>query len=316
MPVREHAAILTKNNSKMGDDAYLHFGTKDTLSGFGTYDRRLGYSSADRSLNLDVVRGDAATNEYETGLKITLGPANDFFSQTGARKSWGVRIEGTRTAVMGGDANDMVLRLAHSNYAVNTPAGSYARGLDISLNNRTAGEITGMEGGFISVRQRSTGAVGTLEGLQIDAKVDSGKAAIASELTGLRVEFDICANAPAASYGVVVRNRTDGVYTTPTAGYKLINDATSSCKGWDYGLDLMSAAGVKTVDLGDVRFSQQDAGNLPCVLFTGAATSDAAIVADVGADSLWADGCLYISVVDGAGKLFQKQNDVWIDLQA
>jgi hypothetical protein len=52
------------------------------------------------------------------------------------------------------------------------------------------------------------------------------------------------------------------------------------------------------------------------VLFTGTATDDAGIVADVGADTLWADGCLYISVVDGAGKLFQKQNDVWVDLQA
>ncbi|MGB2987137.1 MAG: hypothetical protein WBE26_14795 [Phycisphaerae bacterium] len=40
------------------------------------------------------------------------------------------------------------------------------------------------------------------------------------------------------------------------------------------------------------------------------------MVSDVGADSTVADGSLYISVVDGAGKLFQKQNDTWVDLQA
>lgn len=59
-----------------------------------------------------------------------------------------------------------------------------------------------------------------------------------------------------------------------------------------------------------------DANGLPCAMFCGSAANDADIVTAVGADTLWADGSLYISCVDGAGKTFQKQNDVWVDLQA
>jgi len=56
-----------------------------------------------------------------------------------------------------------------------------------------------------------------------------------------------------------------------------------------------------------------DANGLPCILTAGAATDDAGIVAAIGADTLWADGSIYVSVVDAAGKLFLKTNDVWID---
>lgn len=56
-----------------------------------------------------------------------------------------------------------------------------------------------------------------------------------------------------------------------------------------------------------------DANDLPCILTAGAATTDAAIVTAIGADTLWADGSIYVSVVDGSGVLFLKTNDVWID---
>lgn len=59
-----------------------------------------------------------------------------------------------------------------------------------------------------------------------------------------------------------------------------------------------------------------NAGGLPVGLYFGVATDDAGIVAQVGADNTIADGSLYISILDNAGKLFQKQNDVWVDLQA
>ena len=55
----------------------------------------------------------------------------------------------------------------------------------------------------------------------------------------------------------------------------------------------------------------QDANGLPCAIFCGAATDDATIVTAVGADTLWADGSLYISCVDGAGSLWQKQAGTW-----
>lgn len=67
---------------------------------------------------------------------------------------------------------------------------------------------------------------------------------------------------------------------------------------------------------GDYSVVGSDANGLPCAIFSGSATTDAGIVTAVGADTLWADGSIYISCVDGAGKVFQKQNDVWVDLQA
>lgn len=314
MAIRERAAILASKDCKLIDDKYFHFGTKDGKNNLGTYDRRLGYDSTNSRLELTIVREGATSPDYARGLYIN-GGSDSFFAHTGAHKSRLVYLSGTRAAaVAGGDSNDMMLEIGYDNTAVNTPAGHYARGISVGLNNKTAGEISNLEGAFISVRQRSTGAVAVLEGMQIDCKVDASKAAITSELTGARVEFDVCANAPDASYGFVARNRTDGVYTTPMAAFKAINDATSGCKGWQYGLDLGSGSGVKTVELGDIRTSQQDANGLPCVIFTGTATSDGDIVTDVGADTLWADGSIYISVVDGAGTLWQKRNDTWTSI--
>ena len=52
----------------------------------------------------------------------------------------------------------------------------------------------------------------------------------------------------------------------------------------------------------------------PVVILVGTATSDGEIVTEVGADSQFADGSLYLSVVDAAGKLFQKRNDVWTSI--
>jgi len=80
---------------------------------------------------------------------------------------------------------------------------------------------------------------------------------------------------------------------------------------WTYGF----ANAVGSV-VHDMKLQAEDAGSLPCVIHSGSATDDSGMVSDVGADNTIADGSLYISVVDGAGKLFQKQNDTWVDLQA
>lgn len=62
---------------------------------------------------------------------------------------------------------------------------------------------------------------------------------------------------------------------------------------------------------GDYMIIGRDANGLPAILTAGTGTDDATIVTDLGADTLWADGSLYVSVVDGAGTLWQKRNDVW-----
>jgi hypothetical protein len=48
------------------------------------------------------------------------------------------------------------------------------------------------------------------------------------------------------------------------------------------------------------------------VMAYGQATTDAGIVADIGADSLYSDGSIYFSTVATGGILFQKVNDVWV----
>jgi len=293
----------------LGDDTPITFGSGDIAT--------LTYDSTEKCIMFTPTRPSATDPAYAYGQQWEN---TDLFTGTGAVKAFGLYLTGGRdSAILNGDAHDMQLKVDYVNEAVNV-GGCYARGLSCQMNNKTTGVIGSLQGGFIGVRQRSTAACPQLLGLQIDVKVDAGKLAPSTELTGLRVEMDLGDSvACAASYGVVVRNRTDGANGPPTAAFKAYNDGTTSCKGFLYGLDLMSSLAIasgKTVVDGDIRFSQKDANELPCVLFTGTATSDGTIVTDVGADTLWADGCLYISVVDSAGKLFQKQADTWIDLQA
>jgi hypothetical protein len=307
MPVREHAAFLTKNNSKMGDDAYLHFGTKDALSNFVTFDRRLGYNSSGQYLILESYRESATSPAYAYGFVLD---GTNLFTGTGAVKQFGLYITGGRdSAVMGGDAHDMQLKIDYTNSATNTPAGSYARGQSVQMNNK--GAISSLQGGFIGVRQRSTGACPTLLGLQIDTKIDAGKAAPTTALEGLRVEMDLGdSNAPASSYGVVVRNRTDGANTQPTAAYKAYNDGTTSCKGFTYGVDLYGSA-ARTA-LADIRLASADSDGVGGLILSGAGTDDGTIQADLVARGITAaHGSLYLSVVKGAGSAWSNKNGTW-----
>jgi hypothetical protein len=204
----------------------------------------------------------------------------------------------------------MQLKADYTNEAVNTPAGSYARGLSCQMNNKTTGAITSLQGGFLGVRQRSTGACNALLGLQIDTKVDSGKTAPDTQLEGLRVEMNVCANSPAASYGVVVRNLTDGVYTIPTAAFKAYNDGTSSCKGFTYGVDLYGSA-ARTA-LADIRLCSADSDALAGLILSGAGTDDGTIQADLTARGISAaHGSLYLSIVKGAGSAWSNKNGTW-----
>ena len=110
-----------------------------------------------------------------------------------------------------------------------------------------------------------------------------------------------------------------GVHIETTGAGTLTNNGTAAA----VGVTIASGAAKWPVGLynqvgavaADVKVQAEDAASLPCMIFSGAAANDANIVTAVGADTLWADGSLYISVVDGAGKLFQKQADTWVDLQ-
>lgn len=95
--------------------------------------------------------------------------------------------------------------------------------------------------------------------------------------------------------------------------------------GVDYGLDLvhvpsaeedalMSGTAVPfTMSKAALRLGVDATGRSVIVAF-GLATDDAGIVTQVGADNTIADGSTYHSIDAGAGKLFQKQNDVWTNV--
>ncbi len=55
----------------------------------------------------------------------------------------------------------------------------------------------------------------------------------------------------------------------------------------------------------------ESVGGRLVIIAWGVATDDASIVAQVGADALYADGSIYHSVVAGAGSIWIKINDVW-----
>lgn len=98
----------------------------------------------------------------------------------------------------------------------------------------------------------------------------------------------------------------DHLNSNAGAGFDwIINGHKEAHDGYDAGVPLKGFARVGV-----------NAGGLPVGLYFGVATDDAGITAQVGADATVADGSLYISHVDNAGALFQKRNDVWVDVSA
>lgn len=95
--------------------------------------------------------------------------------------------------------------------------------------------------------------------------------------------------------------------------------------GVDYGLDLVHVPSAEeealmtdavsfTMSKAALRLGVDATGRSVIVAF-GLATDDAGILAQVGADNTIADGSTYQSITPGAGLLFIKQNDVWVDVQ-
>ena len=319
-PSERRKVVRTDEDSRILDDKYFLFGTRDDDPDYISYDNRLGYSSSDSRLDWTFYRETTTFPNRQLGLKFDF---DNFFIGEGAKQHRGVVIDGTRpaTAVMGGDAHDWLLSLEYTNRAINTPAGSYARGLNVSLSNRAAGEIDRLEAMFISARQRGDGdAITSMYGARIDVVHNVGGEAATGQEVGVAIEIQMEANGPAhadttGNAGLRIDQHTDGVYTNLPDGVQLRNRGTSSCKGFQYGVNFYDSR-ADTCDIAEIRMMTADAGSLPCIIVSGTATSDATIVSEIGADTLYADGSLYVSVVDGAGKLFQKQNDTWVDMQA
>lgn len=187
----------------------------------------------------NFVRG---TDSYMYGARFV---GDSFFIAGAAKKTYLVMIEGERVAgqAVTGDSNDALLRMSHWNGAA-CDSNFIMRGINGSLSNGDAGTMNLLEGINYSVRQRSTGEITALRGMLLSIQMDSSKAIVNTEVKGLKVEMRCESNCPANSAGIEVRNYTDGIYTLPNAAFKVTNDRTSGCKGFEYCLDMYDSNGA------------------------------------------------------------------------
>lgn len=109
----------------------------------------------------------------------------------------------------------------------------------------------------------------------------------------------------------------DSALTGADAAFFVDNQNTTPGSGFDYvlkGSKLTHDGYPALVPRKAFMLIGYNSGDLPMILAFGVATSDATIVTQVGADNTVADGSLYISMLDNAGTLWQKRNDVWVSI--
>ncbi len=313
--------VVQENDGKFADDAFLHFGSgSGGLADLINYDSKMGWSASDNRLQIIPFRPTVAEQSRAHGLHIDL---DSFFTGEVSGQNRGVTINGERAnsgADITGDSHDWGLSVEYTNRA-QLAAGAYARAFNVSAQNRQSGIAAELRGAMIAVRQRGDGGtVGIIRGQQTDVQVNVGAAVATSYVEGHRVEMQLEAHGPAhsdtaGSAAFIADQRTDGQYNNLPMAFAVRNRGTSNCDGFLYGMDFYDSR-RPTCKNAEIRMMTADSGGLPCIIATTTGTDDNSIRADLGADNSIADGSIAISVVDGSGKLFQKQNDVWIDMQA
>ena len=239
---------------------------------------------------------------------------NLFGAGSGATQSRAVRIDGERPAanVMGGDAHDWLMQLGYTNRAVNTPAGSYCRGISCDMQVRDSGAISSMQAALFSTRVRGdAGLVAEQKVMRVDLTHDVGAAAATGLQECIRANIKIHAHGAThadttGAAAITVNNDATGSYNNKPDAFKV----RSLGQPFRYLLDFYDSR-VKLDGGGIMRLPVVDSGSLPCVWFSGAQTDDNGIRGEVGADNTIADGSLYSSCSDGAGDLFIKVSDVW-----
>lgn len=241
--------------------------------------------------------GQYTINDVTAGV-ITLDSGDDLAAEAAGnsvtiytpKKSYLLRIDSSQAAGVGfyGDSHGGLLKMDHTNRATND--GNWTmRGINLELSNRGSGVLGRLEGCKFSVRQRGDGgAITNFIAGYFACVMDVGGTSPSSQVKGICVEMKCEENCPSNSAGVSVRNYTSGVYTLPTAAFAALNDGTSSCKGFEYILDMYDANAV-TFNTAAIRFGM---------------TGSEDIVIDVGnfadgADSGFAPGSLGLDTTDG-----------------
>lgn len=259
-------------------------GMKLTISGSGSNDKNVTIYTVTASVITLISTDDLAVEA--AGAAVTL---------TQLMKTHGLYIHGSRDTACPNylDSNASLVNLGFTNYAPND-AAFVMRGINLAINNYTAGTMDKLEGALISVRQRkNSGAIGQLRALNLAVELEtggSGPGAVSTQLKGLQVDVRLHGNCPANSAGVEVWNNTDGVYTVPTAAFAVKNAGTTGCVGFTYGLDFYDAQSTaKTWDIAPIRIGKT-------------ATEDIVIVSGNfvdGADSGFAPGSVGLDTTDG-----------------
>ena len=292
-----YTATTISFTAKVGTaSAYL----TDTALGFVTAGLAIG--------NKITISGSTSNNKLVTILNVTPGlitcivtdtlvteVAGDTVTILSNMKTHGLYIHGSRVtaAPQYGDSSGSFINMSFTNYAPND-ATVIMRGINMLLNNYTAGTMHRLEGALFSVRQRkNSGTIGDLCGVNIAVELEtggSGPGAVSTELKGLQVDLRLHGNCPANSAGVEVQNWTDGMYAVPTAAFAVKNAGTSSCVGFTYGMDFYDAqSAAKTWNLAQIRMGKTAAEDV--VIVSGNFVD--------GADSGFAPGSIGLDTTDG-----------------
>jgi hypothetical protein len=241
---------------------------------------------------------------------------SSFFKASDTKRSYLLRVTGERDVThpmgVGGVGVDDAAIFARYRSRAADGVGCQQRGINASVNVR--GTSGGSIGNLIST---NASTATTLAGDDVGLTVVNENYAPATG--GVSGALDLLhlhegPNAVGGEFGVRIRNQKKN--GSQAGSFIKIQNDVSATTMFKHGVDLQGAAaagGVSTL-LGDIVLSSKDANGLPAIIASGAAVNDGAIVAQVGADALWADGSLYISVVAGAGTFWQKRNDVWTSI--
>jgi len=191
--------------------------------------------------------------------------------------------------------------------AYSAKCGRYRHVINIGSSGAVAHETYGLMGQLVvkqaTLQHLHAGLIGTFEG-HTSGVVINGSYAYGAAGVMARVGGGGAITATKPVCGMVSFWNGAALAGGKSIGFGNAHVTTA----WSYGF----ANAVGSV-VGDMKVQAEDANGLPAVIFSGAATDDAGITSQVGADTLWADGSIYISVVDGGGKLFLKVADTWTD---
>jgi hypothetical protein len=240
-----------------------------------------------------------------------------FFKSSDTKRSYLLRITANRdvTHPMGAGGVGVDDAAIYAQYRSFAADGTGVQQRGINASSRHSGTTGNSIGNLIST---NAGTTVTLNGDDVALTCVNEDYALATG--GVSGVLDLLhlhegADAVGGEFGIRIRNQKKNGSQIGSF-IKIQNDAPATTM-FKHGLDMQEAAdagtGVSTL-LGDVVLGTKDANGLPAIIASGDAVNDAAIVAQVGADTLWADGSLYISVLDGAGTLWQKRNDVWTSI--